>query len=224
MLFEKNFAKLRLGRSKDSPWFSAGDRVDQDYGCVETLTKRWFQTGRITGRVVRTAACPDAVWSGVAASPSTTRCAFCPTPSPYWPASTSSGVSAVRFTRTSSGNNINWKINKKRVFAVVFADKLPGPPTNVRVETADAHTVTVKWDPPAKNPQTVEVYRWAARAIDNSGGRATIERVPRLALARVSATLTDRSTRFQTEAAPVWIGGKGRPRKNVFSFWKCDIF
>lgn len=52
-----------------------------------------FQTDRITGRVVRTAACPDAVWSGVAASPSTTRCACCPIPSPYWPASTNSGVS-----------------------------------------------------------------------------------------------------------------------------------
>jgi len=40
-----------------------------------------------------------------------------------------------------------------------FADKLPGPPINVRVENTDAHTITVKWDPPAKNPQTVEVYR-----------------------------------------------------------------
>lgn len=40
-----------------------------------------------------------------------------------------------------------------------FPDKLPGPPVNVRVENTDAHTVTVKWDPPTKNPQTVEVYR-----------------------------------------------------------------
>lgn len=41
-----------------------------------------------------------------------------------------------------------------------FLDKLPGPPVNVRVENTDAHTIMVKWDPPAKNPQTVEVYRY----------------------------------------------------------------
>lgn len=56
-----------------------------------------FQTVPITGRVVRTAACPDAVWNGVAASPSTTRCACCPTPSPYWRASTNFAVSLARF-------------------------------------------------------------------------------------------------------------------------------
>ncbi|XP_060866861.1 Ig-like and fibronectin type-III domain-containing protein 1 [Metopolophium dirhodum] len=47
-------------------------------------------------------------------------------------------------------------------------DKLPGPPTNVRLENVDAHTITVKWDPPAKNPQTVEVYRVFWRRVGNN--------------------------------------------------------
>lgn len=38
-------------------------------------------------------------------------------------------------------------------------DKLPGPPQNVQVEPIDSHSVRVKWDPPVKNPHTVEVYR-----------------------------------------------------------------
>eukprot|EP00102_Acyrthosiphon_pisum_P023276 XP_016660486.1 PREDICTED: Ig-like and fibronectin type-III domain-containing protein 2 [Acyrthosiphon pisum] len=47
-------------------------------------------------------------------------------------------------------------------------DKLPGPPTNVRLENVDTHTITVKWDPPAKNPQTVEVYRVFWRRVGNN--------------------------------------------------------
>jgi len=54
-----------------------------------------FQTGRITGHVVQTAECPDAVWNGVVENPSTTRCAFCPIPSPYWPVSTNLEVSGI---------------------------------------------------------------------------------------------------------------------------------
>lgn len=42
---------------------------------------------------------------------------------------------------------------------IIFAAKLPGPPQNVRVEILDSHSVLVKWDPPLKNPHTVEVYR-----------------------------------------------------------------
>ncbi|XP_034250543.1 Ig-like and fibronectin type-III domain-containing protein 1 [Thrips palmi] len=38
-------------------------------------------------------------------------------------------------------------------------DKLPGPPQNVQVEPIDSHSVRVKWEPPVKNPHTVEVYR-----------------------------------------------------------------
>ncbi|XP_075234927.1 Ig-like and fibronectin type-III domain-containing protein 1 [Lycorma delicatula] len=38
-------------------------------------------------------------------------------------------------------------------------DKLPGPPQNVRVEHIDSHSVIVRWDPPVKNPHTVEMYR-----------------------------------------------------------------
>jgi len=46
-----------------------------------------------------------------------------------------------------------------------FVDKLPGPPINVRLENVDSHTITVKWDPPAKNPQTVEVYRYETKNV-----------------------------------------------------------
>ncbi|XP_066906093.1 Ig-like and fibronectin type-III domain-containing protein 1 [Halyomorpha halys] len=38
-------------------------------------------------------------------------------------------------------------------------DRLPGPPQNVRVERIDDHSVLVRWDPPLKNPHTVEMYR-----------------------------------------------------------------
>lgn len=38
-------------------------------------------------------------------------------------------------------------------------DRLPGPPQNVRVEPIDAHSVLIRWDPPIKNPHTVEMYR-----------------------------------------------------------------
>ncbi|KAJ1522116.1 hypothetical protein ONE63_002427 [Megalurothrips usitatus] len=44
-------------------------------------------------------------------------------------------------------------------------DKLPGPPQNVHVEQIDSHTVRVKWEPPVKNPHTVEVYRVFYRQI-----------------------------------------------------------
>ncbi|KAL1122201.1 hypothetical protein AAG570_003606, partial [Ranatra chinensis] len=37
--------------------------------------------------------------------------------------------------------------------------KLPGPPQNVRVERIDDHSVMVRWDPPIKNPHSVEMYR-----------------------------------------------------------------
>ncbi|XP_025837036.1 Ig-like and fibronectin type-III domain-containing protein 1 [Agrilus planipennis] len=45
-------------------------------------------------------------------------------------------------------------------------NKLPGPPQNVRVEHLDAHSVKVSWDPPIKNPQTVEMYRVIWRVTD----------------------------------------------------------
>ncbi|XP_052131232.1 uncharacterized protein LOC127751554 [Frankliniella occidentalis] len=44
-------------------------------------------------------------------------------------------------------------------------DKLPGPPQNVRVEPIDSQSVRVKWDPPVKNPHTVQVYRVFYRQI-----------------------------------------------------------
>lgn len=45
-------------------------------------------------------------------------------------------------------------------------DKLPGPPQNVRVEIIDSHSVKVLWDPPVKNPHTVELYRVFWRRVD----------------------------------------------------------
>lgn len=41
-----------------------------------------------------------------------------------------------------------------------ITDRLPGPPLNVRIEKLDSHTVVVRWDPPHKNPHTVEMYRY----------------------------------------------------------------
>jgi hypothetical protein len=36
---------------------------------------------------------------------------------------------------------------------------LPGPPRNIRVRPIDSTSVTVTWDLPEKNPETVELYR-----------------------------------------------------------------
>lgn len=47
-------------------------------------------------------------------------------------------------------------------------DKLPGPPQNARTEFIDAHTVKIVWDPPAKNPHTVEIYRVIWRPLDGT--------------------------------------------------------
>ncbi|XP_050297664.1 Ig-like and fibronectin type-III domain-containing protein 1 [Anthonomus grandis grandis] len=46
-------------------------------------------------------------------------------------------------------------------------DKLPGPPQNIRVEFIDAHSVYLLWDPPVKNPHTVEMYRVFWRPVDS---------------------------------------------------------
>lgn len=46
-------------------------------------------------------------------------------------------------------------------------DKLPGPPQNVRVQIIDAHSAKLMWDPPVKNPHTVEMYRVFWRMIDS---------------------------------------------------------
>ncbi|XP_023310369.1 Ig-like and fibronectin type-III domain-containing protein 1 isoform X2 [Anoplophora glabripennis] len=47
-------------------------------------------------------------------------------------------------------------------------ENLPGPPQNVRVEFIDAHSVYILWDPPLKNPHTVEQYRVLWKPIDVS--------------------------------------------------------
>lgn len=49
-----------------------------------------------------------------------------------------------------------------------FRENLPGPPQNVRVEFIDAHSVYILWDPPVKNPHTVEQYRVLWKPIDVS--------------------------------------------------------
>ncbi|BES94480.1 DB module [Nesidiocoris tenuis] len=38
-------------------------------------------------------------------------------------------------------------------------DRLPGPPQNVRVGRIDGQSATIGWDPPLKNPESVELYR-----------------------------------------------------------------
>lgn len=50
----------------------------------------------------------------------------------------------------------------------LLREKLPGPPQNVRVESLNSHSVYIMWDPPIKNPHTVELYRVFWRPIDSS--------------------------------------------------------
>ncbi|XP_046405305.1 Ig-like and fibronectin type-III domain-containing protein 1 isoform X1 [Ischnura elegans] len=49
-------------------------------------------------------------------------------------------------------------------------DRLPGPPQNVKVDILSAHSALVSWDPPVKNPNTVEMYRVFWRPV---GARVT---------------------------------------------------
>lgn len=46
-------------------------------------------------------------------------------------------------------------------------DKLPGPPQNVHVQIIDTHSAKIMWDPPIKNPHTVEMYRVFWRLVDS---------------------------------------------------------
>ena len=46
-------------------------------------------------------------------------------------------------------------------------DKLPGPPQNLHVEVLDSHSARILWDPPVKNPHTVEMYRVFWRNVDS---------------------------------------------------------
>ncbi|XP_044737933.1 Ig-like and fibronectin type-III domain-containing protein 1 isoform X2 [Chrysoperla carnea] len=46
-------------------------------------------------------------------------------------------------------------------------DKLPGPPQNVHVNVVDSTSVRISWDPPTKNPHTVEMYRVIWRVVDH---------------------------------------------------------
>lgn len=61
-------------------------------------------------------------------------------------------------------------------------DRLPGPPQNVHVELIDTHSVRVRWDPPVKNPSTVEMYRvfWrqvGSRSATKNDTKATTLRI-----------------------------------------------
>ncbi|XP_077284865.1 Ig-like and fibronectin type-III domain-containing protein 2 isoform X2 [Arctopsyche grandis] len=38
-------------------------------------------------------------------------------------------------------------------------DKLPGPPQNIKIVALDSHSVKISWEPPIKNPHTVDIYR-----------------------------------------------------------------
>ena len=41
----------------------------------------------------------------------------------------------------------------------MYMNSLPGPPRDVRVRPMDAHSAMVFWEPPSKNPESVELYR-----------------------------------------------------------------
>ncbi|GFG31451.1 hypothetical protein Cfor_07805, partial [Coptotermes formosanus] len=69
-------------------------------------------------------------------------------------------------------------------------DRLPGPPQNVHVELIDAHSVRVRWDPPVKNPHTVEMYRVFWRQV---GSRTAIKNDTKATSLRITG-LKDGST------------------------------
>ncbi|KAJ8984657.1 hypothetical protein NQ317_015748 [Molorchus minor] len=46
--------------------------------------------------------------------------------------------------------------------------KLPGPPQHLRIEFIDPHSIYLIWDPPVKNPHTVEQYRVFWRSLDSA--------------------------------------------------------
>lgn len=44
-------------------------------------------------------------------------------------------------------------------------DKLPGPPMNIHADVIDSSSVKITWNPPTKNPHTVEMYRVIWRVV-----------------------------------------------------------
>ncbi|CAG2057021.1 unnamed protein product, partial [Timema podura] len=59
-------------------------------------------------------------------------------------------------------------------------DRLPGPPQNVHIDIIDAHSAQVKWDPPVKNPGTVEMYRVFWRQVGSRNAAKNDTKVTRL--------------------------------------------
>ncbi|XP_058124562.1 Ig-like and fibronectin type-III domain-containing protein 1 [Anopheles ziemanni] len=57
------------------------------------------------------------------------------------------GICALQYTRTIVGC---FQENR---------DRLPGPPQNLKVQVLSDEKVQIRWDPPVKNPTTVEGYR-----------------------------------------------------------------
>lgn len=49
---------------------------------------------------------------------------------------------------------------------------LPGPPQNIRITSIGPQSVKVMWDPPVKNPHTVEMYRVFWKMVDAPGKSA----------------------------------------------------
>nr|CAD7440281.1 unnamed protein product [Timema bartmani] len=59
-------------------------------------------------------------------------------------------------------------------------DRLPGPPQNVHIDIIDAHSAQVKWDPPVKNPGTVEMYRVFWRQVGSRNAAKNDTKLTRL--------------------------------------------
>ncbi|XP_065582217.1 Ig-like and fibronectin type-III domain-containing protein 1 [Artemia franciscana] len=57
-------------------------------------------------------------------------------------------------------------------------DRIPGPPTNIKVQVVSSGTAQISWDPPLKNPGTVELYRvfWRPVGSAESGRNDTKEK------------------------------------------------
>nr|CAI5827663.1 unnamed protein product [Callosobruchus analis] len=92
---------------------------------------------------------------------------------------------------------------------------LPGPPQNVKIEYIDSHSVYVIWDPPIKNPHTVELYRVFWRLVDGSTDKLrhkgdTAE--TRLRISELKAFVkagNSKGTSQETPALRFTMGGNG---------------
>jgi hypothetical protein len=49
---------------------------------------------------------------------------------------------------------------KSQILYIPFADRLPGPPQSLKAVLVGANFADISWDPPTRNPDAAQNYRY----------------------------------------------------------------